>query len=414
MERLLIRNLSQIATPMGKTALTGKKMEDIKIYQDGAIYCEDGIIQAVGDTQEIMHGLEPAAEMKIIDGSRKCALPGFTDPHTHFLFGGTRADEFISRLEGVPYMELLKKGGGIVSTMKATRAMTEADMYAVGKKTLEDMIKQGFTTIEGKSGYGLDHDTELKMLRAMKKMNEDLPVSLKTTFLGAHAVPPEFADNADAFIDFLIEKVLPEVVKDDLAQFCDVFCEKGVFTVEQSKKLLLAAQKMGLKSKVHADEIVSTGGGGLAAQIGAISADHLLAVSSADIEKLSASDTVAVLLPITAFCMRKDFAPARRMIDEGCAVALASDYNPGSCYSYAAPLLLALSVISMKMTINEAVTAITLNAAAALGEAETAGSLEAGKRADILLLNRPDYRFLVYLTGINIVEHVIKNGKLLF
>ena len=414
MERLLIKNLDQIATPIGKTALKGKEMEDIKIYHDGAIYCEDGIIQAIGDTQDIMHGLESSAGMKVIDGRGKCAVPGFIDPHTHFLFGGTRADEFISRLEGVPYMELLKRGGGIVSTMKATRAMTEAEMYAAGKKTLEDMLRQGFTTIEGKSGYGLDRDTELKMLRAMKKMNEDLPVSLKTTFLGAHAIPPEFADNADGFIDFLIEKVLPEVVKDDLAQFCDVFCEKGVFTVEQSKKLLLAAQKMGLKSKIHADEIVSTGGGGLAAQIGAISADHLLAVSNDDIEKLSASDTVAVLLPITAFCMRKDFAPARHMIDTGGAVALASDYNPGSCYSYAAPLLLALAVISMKMTINEAVTAITLNAAAAVDEAETAGSLEAGKKADILLLNRPDYRFLVYLTGINIVEHVVKNGKLLF
>ena len=414
MERLLIKNLSQIATPIGKSALKGKKMEDIKFYHDGAIYCEDGIIQAVGNTQAIVHRLKPAAEMKIIDGRGKCAVPGFIDPHTHFLFGGTRADEFISRLEGVPYMELLKRGGGIVSTMKATRAMTEAEMYAVGKKTLEDMIKQGFTTIEGKSGYGLDRDTELKMLRAMKKMNETLPVSLKTTFLGAHAVPPEFADNADEFIDFLIEKVLPEVAKDNLAQFCDVFCEKGVFTVKQSKKLLLAAQQMGLKSKIHADEIVSTGGGGLAVQVRAISADHLLAVSSTDIEKLSVSNTVAVLLPITAFCMRKDFAPARRMIDAGCAVALASDYNPGSCYSYAAPLLLALAVISMKMSINETVTAITLNAAAAVDEAETAGSLEIGKKADILLLNKSDYRFLVYLTGVNIVEHVIKNGKLLF
>ncbi|MDQ0202357.1 imidazolonepropionase [Pectinatus haikarae] len=414
MNRLLIKNLAEIATPLGKTALRGKAMNDIKIYKNGAIYCEDGIIKLAGTAEEVLPQLSSGTAVKEIDAHGKCAVPGFVDPHTHFLFGGTRADEFIARLEGVPYMDLLKRGGGIVSTMRQTRVMSEENMYSAGKKILENMLKQGFTTIEGKSGYGLDKNTELKMLRTMKRLQKDLPITLKTTFLGAHAVPPEFAGRSNEFIDFTIEQVFPEIQKEKLAEFCDVFCEKGVFSIAESQKLLLAAKETGMKAKIHADEIVSTGGGGLAADIGAVSADHLLAVTDEDIKKLAGSNTAAVLLPMTAFCMRKQFAPARQMIDTGCIVALASDFNPGSCYSYAAPLILALAVINMHLTINEALTAITLNAAAAVDEADTSGSIEPGKKADILLLSKSDYRFLVYLTGINIVEHVIKNGEIIF
>ncbi len=412
-QRLLIEHLAQIATPTGNKAKHGKAMQDITFYEDVAIYIEDGIIKAVGNTADII-GKVAGDDLTVIDGSGKCAVPGFIDPHTHFLFGGTRADEFISRLEGVSYMELHRRGGGIVSTMKSTRALSEAEMVNTGKQTLAQMLKEGFTTVEGKSGYGLDKDTELKMLRAMGKMNDEQPVSVVRTFLGAHAVPPEFVGKPDAYIDFLINDVLPEVADKHLAKFCDVFCEKGVFTIEQSRKLLLAAQQKGLKLKIHADEIVSTGGGGLGAELKATSADHLLAVSDKDIASLANSDTITTLLPMTAFCMRKNFAPARKMIDSGCVVALASDFNPGSCYSYSVPLILSLAVIGMQMTINEALTAITLNAAAAVDEADSIGSIEVGKQADILLLQKPDYRFLVYLTGINIVEHVIKNGKLIF
>ncbi|WP_196594031.1 imidazolonepropionase [Pectinatus sottacetonis] len=414
MNRLLIKNISQIATPLGNKALHGSAMDNIKIYKDAAIYCENDIIRKVGLTHEVLASVGSCSDINIIDAAGKCAIPGFTDPHTHFLFGGTRADEFISRLEGVPYMELLKRGGGIVNTMQKTRNMSCTELYEAGKNTLHNMIKQGFTTIEGKSGYGLDLTTEINMLKAMKKLQADLPISLKSTFLGAHAVPPEYKNNSDGFIDFTIEKVLPIVAKEKLADFCDIFCEKNVFTIEQSEKLLLAAQKLGLKSKIHADEIVSTGGGGLAAKINATSADHLLAVSSSDINKLAASTTIAVLLPLTAFCMRKDFAPARKMIDKGCSIALASDFNPGSCYSYSSSLILALAVINMHMTINEALTAITLNAAAAVDEAAVSGSIEAGKKADILIMDKSDYRFLVYHTGINIIKHVIKAGQLLF
>lgn len=413
MQSMLIKNIGQLVTPIGHSALHGSAMNDVKICENAAVYCENGVIKAAGPEAEVMEQL-PSGSIDTIDAEGCCAVPGFIDPHTHFLFGGTREDEFVSRLEGVSYMELHRRGGGIVSTMKKTRAMTEDEMFAAGKKVLAEMAKQGFTTVEGKSGYGLDHDTELKMLRAMKRMDEELPLTVKRTFLGAHAVPPEYSGRSGDYIDFLIEKVLPEAAAGDLAEFCDVFCEKGVFTIEESRRLLLAAEKAGLKLKLHADEIVSTGGGGLAADLKAVSADHLLAVSDEDIAKLAHSSTVTVLLPMTAFCMRKDFAPARKMIDAGCAAALASDFNPGSCYSYSASLMLALAVISMKMTINEALTALTLNAAAAVDAADQLGSIEPGKRADIVLLSRPDYRFLVYLTGINTVKHVIKDGALLF
>lgn len=410
---MLIKNIGQLVTPIGHSALHGSAMNDVKICENAAVYCEGGRIKAAGPEADVIEQL-PSDPIDTIDAEGCCAVPGFIDPHTHFLFGGTREDEFVSRLEGVSYMELHRRGGGIVSTMKKTRAMTEDEMFAAGKNILAEMAKQGFTTVEGKSGYGLDHDTELRMLRAMKRMDEELPLTVKRTFLGAHAVPPEYSGRSGDYIDFLIDKVLPEAAAGDLAEFCDVFCEKGVFTIEESRRLLLAAEKAGLKLKLHADEIVSTGGGGLAADLKAVSADHLLAVSDEDIAKLAHSSTVTVLLPMTAFCMRKDFAPARKMIDAGCAAALASDFNPGSCYSYSASLMLALAVISMKMTINEALTALTLNAAAAVDAADQLGSIEPGKRADIVLLNKPDYRFLVYLTGINTVKHVIKDGALLF
>ena len=416
MRRLLIQNIFQLATPIGQKAVYGEQMNDIKIYQDAAIYCEDGIIKLVDSREKVLSkiGRINKSNIKVIDADGKCVIPGFVDPHTHFLFGGTRASEFVSRLEGVSYLDLLKGGGGIVSTMKATRSLSDKELYNTGKKVLEAMLKQGFTTVEGKSGYGLDHDTEIRMLKAMQKMDELLPITLKRTFLGAHAVPPEFKGNPKGYIDFIIKDVLPEIANKHLAEFCDVFCEKGVFSVEQSRKLLLKARRLGLKLKLHADELVSTGGGGLAADLNMVSADHLLAVSDEDISKLAKSNTIAVLLPMTAFCMRKNFAPARKMIDKGCAVSLASDFNPGSCYSYSASLILALAVISMHMTINEALTAITLNGAAALDMADTIGSIEPGKQADLLILDKPDYRFLVYLTGINIVKHLIKDGNLIF
>ncbi|WP_019554608.1 imidazolonepropionase [Propionispira raffinosivorans] len=415
MEKLLIQNISQLVTPKGKTARHGIAMRQIEIQENAAIYIEAGIIQKVGNSADVeIYAKKAGDDFKIVNAHGKCAIPGFIDPHTHFLFGGSRADEFIDRLAGVPYLELLKQGGGICSTMQSTRESSEESLYQSGRAVLNNMLKLGVTSLEGKSGYGLDKDTELKQLRVMHRLKQDLPISLKTTFLGAHAVPPEYKGNGDQYIDFLVNDVLKQVKKENLADFCDVFCETGVFSLEQSERLLSTAAQMGFKLKMHADEINSLGGAALAHKLKAISADHLLAITEADIQVLSSGNTIAVLLPATAFCMRKPFAPARKMIDTGCAVALASDFNPGSCYTYSIPLILALAVISMQMTLEEALTAITLNAAAATDQADSVGSIEQGKRADILLLAYPDYRFLVYHTGINIVQHVIKDGELLW
>lgn len=414
MPELLLRHIAQIATPEGWKAQHGAAMNKLKLYKDAAIFIENGRIAAVGPDAV----LSPAVLMKhptleILDVTGKCVVPGFVDPHTHFLFGGARVEEFVDRLEGVPYLDLLQRGGGICSTMQATRKASFENLYEKGKSVLQQMLHLGVTTVEGKSGYGLDLENEIKLLTVMQKLQQNQPVSLVMTYLGAHAVPPEYKGRADDYVNFILNTVLPVIQQKKLAEFVDVFCETGVFTPRQTEKILQAAAARGFGIKLHADEMSSTGGGGLASRLGAVSADHLLAVNEDDIRALAQSPTVAVLLPATAFCMRKSYAPARKMIDAGCAVALASDFNPGSCYTYSVPLILALAVIAMHMTMEEALTAITLNAAAAVGRAQSCGSIEPGKQADLLVLREADYRYLVYDTGMNIVEYVIKDGKLL-
>jgi len=415
MEDKVIRHLSQVATPLGQTARRGRAMNQLELYSDAAIWVHGDTIMGVGSDQEISQQMRlRRVQAEEIDGRGLCAVPGFVDPHTHFLFAGTRAREFDDRLAGVPYLTLLQRGGGIVSTMQGTRQASEEELYALGAQTLREMLSLGVTTVEGKSGYGLDKITELRLLRVMQQLDHDLPVSVVNTYLGAHAVPPEYKDNADGYVDFIIAQVLPRVAEEHLAEFVDVFCETGVFTNAQSERILQAAQQHGLALKLHADEMSSTGGAGLACRMGAVSADHLLSISDADIEALAQSETVAVLLPATAFCMRKKYAPARRMIEAGAAVALASDYNPGSCYTYSVPLILGLAVIAMQLTTAEALTALTLNAAAAVQRADSIGSIEKGKRADIVLLHAPDYRFLVYKTGLNLVDKVYCAGELAY
>jgi len=414
MPELLLRHIAQIATPEGWTAQHGTAMNKLKFYKDAAIFIENGRIAAVGPDAVLSSAvLMKHPTLEILDVTGKCVVPGFVDPHTHLLFGGARVEEFVDRLEGVPYLDLLQRGGGICSTMQATREASFEKLYEKGKSVLQQMLRLGVTTVEGKSGYGLDLENEIKLLTVMKKLQQNQPVSLVMTYLGAHAVPPEYQGRADDYVNFILNTVLPVIQQKKLAEFVDVFCETGVFTPRQTEKILQAAAARGFGIKLHADEMSSTGGGGLASRLGAISADHLLAVNEDDIRTLAQSPTVAVLLPATAFCMRKSYAPARRMIDAGCAVALASDFNPGSCYTYSVPLILALAVIAMHMTMEEALTAITLNAAAAVGRAQSCGSIEPGKQADLLVLREADYRYLVYDTGMNIVEYVIKDGKLL-
>lgn len=410
MSRTYILNLSQLATPEGRTARAGADMARLNVIEDAALVLKGGNIAAVGTTAEVLEKMPPTADSAVFDGAGKCAVPGFIDSHTHFLFGGYRAQEFLLRLQGAEYLDLLKAGGGIQSTVAATRALSEKALLELGRVRLSEMLSQGVTTVEGKSGYGLDLSCELNLLRVLKTLNREGPLEVVPTYLGAHAVPKEFAGRADDYVTFMLEDVLPKVQKEGLAEFCDVFCEEGVFSVSQARRLLEGAKAMGFQAKLHADELAPSGGAELAAALPAVSADHLLRVSDEGIQALAESPCVATLLPGTAFCMREPYAPARRMIEAGCAVALASDLNPGSCCCDSVPLLFALAVLQMGLSVEEALTALTLNGAAAVGRADRVGSLEAGKQADVVLLSCPSYAFLAYRTGANLVEKVWKKG----
>ena len=410
--RIFIRNASQVVTCSGVEARKGKAMSDLRIIEDGAVAISEGVITHVGTTEDILTQIKQG-EYHVVDAKGKALLPGFIDSHTHLVFGGYREEEFSWRLHGDSYMSIMERGGGIANTMKATRNANGQELMESSRCRLDDMLAMGVTTVEGKSGYGLDKDTELAQLRIMKRLNREHPVDIIPTFLGAHAIPPEYKDRTDDYLDYIIYNVLPDVRKERLAVFCDIFCEKGVFSVEQSERLLRTAEKQyGLRPKLHADEIVSLGGTELAVKLNAVSADHLLQASDEGIRRLAQSNTIATLLPLTAFSLNEPYARGREMIDAGCAVALASDLNPGSCFSCSIPMLFALSCIKMKLTPEEAVTALTINAAAAVGQAETIGSIDIGKKADVLLLRFPSYKFLPYHIGMNIVETVIKNGKI--
>jgi imidazolonepropionase len=407
---LIIKNAAQLVTCSGFTAKRGAAMADLQIIEDGALIIEDGIIQAVGRTADILNGVDTQSRT-VLDASGKAVLPGFVDSHTHFPFAGYRPQEYSWRLQGMRYMEIMQKGGGIVNTMAATRRAGLQELIDLGHRRLDAMLAMGVTTVEGKSGYGLDLETEIKQLEVMAVLNADHPMDIVPTFLGAHAVPPEYQDRPDDYIDYLIATVLPMVAQRRLARCCDVFCEKGVFTVTQSRRLLLAAQKLGLQPKVHADEIVSLGGAELAAELGALSADHLLQASDEGIAAMARAGVVATLLPGTAFSLKEPYARAREMIGAGCAVALATDFNPGSCFTFSIPLIAALATLHMGLTPEQVVNALTINGAAAVGRADKVGSLDVGKAGDVVILAYPSYLFIPYHLGINSVERVVKAGR---
>lgn len=411
--RLIIKHAAEVVTCRGKEPKQGSAMNELEIIIDGAVVIENGLIVAVGTTEEILAAY-PEAGSQVMDASGKTMLPGFIDSHTHLVFAGERSEEFSWRLRGDTYMQIMQRGGGIASTVSATRAASREELVRLGLDRLSSMLAMGITTVEGKSGYGLDLVTEVRQLEVMQELNALQPVEVVPTFMGAHAVPAEYKGDSSGYIRFINEKVLPEVAERGLAEFCDVFCEQGVFSLAESRELLQQAARLGLKGKLHADEIVELGGAELAAELGAISADHLLHASDKGIAALAASGTVATLLPATAFSLREPYARGREMIDSGAAVALASDFNPGSCFTYSVPLLLALAVLEMRLTPAEAITALTLNAAAAVNRADRLGSLEPGKQADIVLLDQPSHLFLFYHIGINCVEQVLKRGQVVW
>lgn len=411
MKKILIKNASQVVTCKSDGVKKGKEMNDIGVIENGAVYIEDGVITKVG-TYEELKSFEKD-DVEIIDAKNKTVLPGFIDSHTHFVFGGYRDDEYSWRLAGMDYMEIMNKGGGIAKSVKQTKEASEEKLIEDGIKRLNSFARYGVTTVEGKSGYGLDFETEIKQLRVMKKLEDMHSLDVVSTFLGAHSVPSEYKGRSGEFIDYIIEEVLPTVVEEDLAEFCDIFTEDNVFSIEDSKKLLLKAREMGLSLKMHADEIVRIGGAELAGELKITSADHLLQASDEGIKALRENDVVATLLPATAFSLQADYARARYMIDNGGAVALASDFNPGSCHTESTPLLIALATIKMKMTIEETINALTINAAKAVNREKTIGSIEVGKKADIVIHDCPSYKFLAYHIGVNSVEKVIKNGKII-
>lgn len=409
MKNLIIKN-TKIVTPLGKEAKKGNYMRDIKIIPDGCIIITEGILSYTGP-MEGRPAVRPDEHYEEIDANGNVSLPGFVDSHTHLIFGGFRPDEFEWRLKGDSYMSIMERGGGIQSTVNSTREASKEELIEKAQWFIDRMSEMGVTTVEAKSGYGLDSATEIKMLDAISEIAErpDQKVNVIATFLGAHAVPTEYKGRTTEYVDLIINEMLPKAK--GKAKCCDVFCEKNVFELKDSRRLLEAAEAMGYSLKLHADEIVTLGGGELSAELGALSADHLLHVSDRGIQMMADAGVVATLLPLTAFALKEPYAPARKFIDAGAAVALATDLNPGSCFSGSIPLTIALACIYMNMSIEETITALTLNGAAALGMAHEIGSLEPGKRGDVVILGCDNYHVLPYYVGMNCVKITVHDGK---
>jgi len=412
---LLIKNARQVVTSRGASEkpLSGEGLQELTVIEDGAVAVSGDKITAVGPTAEVLDKAEPDDRTRVVDASGKVVLPGLIDPHTHVVFGGSREHELALKLQGVPYLEILARGGGILNSVEATRAASEEELVRNGIKYCRQMLAQGTTTAEAKSGYGLSTEAEIKTLQAIREVDRAQPIDLVPTFLGAHAVPAEYKNEPDRYLDVVIEEMLPQVVDRKLAYYCDVFCEDGIFSVEQSRRVLAAAKEKGLGLKMHADEIVPLGGAELAAELGAVTADHLLVISDQGIEKMAAAGVIGVILPGTTFYLGEDhYAPARKMIERGVPVALATDFNPGSSPNNNLQLIINLACLYLRMTPPEVINAITINAAHAVGRASEIGSLEEGKKADLVLFDAPNYDYLAYRYGTNLVSSVLKNGEL--
>lgn len=412
MRPLWIKHAAQLVTVAGENGPRLREgMSELGLIEDGSVWIENGDIVAVGTTAELETSFgERSSEADIVDATGRLVTPGLVDPHTHVAYGGSREREFEMRLEGATYMDIMNAGGGIHATTRMTREATEDELVAQTTHRLNSFLSHGVTTVEGKSGYGLDLETELKQLRAMKRLNESHPIDLIPTFMGGHAVPQAYKGREEEYINVLVNEMLPRVAEEKLAVFNDVFCEVGVFTPEQSERILEAGKELGLIPKIHADEIESYGGAELAAKVGAISAEHLLKASDEGVRLMAEAGVIACLLPATALYLREDAAKGRAMIDAGVAVAISTDCNPGSSPTTSMPLVMNLACISMRLTPAEALVAATMNAACAINMQDRVGSLEVGKQGDVVMWNVSNYQELQYLFGVNHVGSVWKKG----
>lgn len=378
--------------------------------KDAAVLVKDGVIAAITDMGEL-----PVSEKDVdcvLDANYRLVTPGLVDGHTHMVFGGYRQHEIPMKIKGATYLDILRAGGGILDTVRHTREAKEEDLVYKTGKFLDEMMGFGVTTVEAKSGYGLDMDTEIKMLSVIDRVNRAHAVDVVPTFMGAHAIPEEYKDNPDAYIDLLCDEMLPYVKEHDLAEFADVFTEDSVFDYAQSKKYLERAKELGFKLKIHADEIEAIGGSRLAGEIGAVSAEHLISINEEGLESMAKGGVTAMCLPATSFYLGVDFAPARRMIEMGIPVATASDFNPGSCPSLNLQFVMNLACIRYRLLPEEVLTAVTINPACAIGRGDRVGTLEVGKQADMVIWDAPDMEMLCYRFGSNLASRVIKKGKI--
>lgn len=405
---LILKNCSELLTVAGAKPKNGRELKNLGLINDGAVAIREKKIIWVGESDEL--DLEGK---KIIDCSGKVVAPGFVDCHTHAVFAGSREKELELKAQGKSYMEILESGYGIYSTVEATRAASSEVLKNLCTARLGKMLRNGTTTVEIKSGYGLTMKDELKCMNVMRALQSEQEIDIVPTFLGAHAVPIEYKNNADAYVDMIIGNMLPEIAIKKLAEFCDVFCEAGIFNTDQSRKILTEARKLGIRLKLHADEFTNSGGAGLAAELGAASADHLLKSSNEDIKEMAKKGVIGVLLPGASFTNFLEYASARKYIELGLPIALATDFNP-SCWIDNIGLVIALACYKMKLLPAEAISACTINAAFAIGREKVVGSIEVGKKADILIINVDNYQSIPYKLGLNLIDKVIKSGKVVF
>ncbi len=400
---LLVTNIGVLATPVGNAAQGGARQGAIQTRKDAWVRIQDGLIAEIGTGK-------PPAGLPALDAGGRLVTPGLVDAHTHLIFGGWRQNELGLKLHGVPYLEILARGGGILSTVAATRACSQEELEAKAALALDEMLRFGTTTCEAKSGYGLSVADECKQLRAIRALNVRHPVDLVATFLGAHAVPEAYSQRREDYVRLLCEEMIPAVAEEGLAKFCDVFCETGVFTVSEAREILACGKRYGLLPKIHADEIEPIGGSVLAGELGAVSAEHLIVCPPEGIAAMAGGGTIACLLPATSFYLGAPFAPAREMVRAGVPVALATDFNPGSCPCLNLQLVINLGCLKYRLTPEEVLTAVTLNAAAAIGMARSVGSVEPGKLGDLVVWDAPDLDYLCYRMGSNLAAAVVKRG----